>query len=251
MLAFIDESGHPHPKDSATKPVCVSVCINEKDIRFISGRLHALKRDILQREQMELKANRLINRGTFRNVPAKRELVESFFDLVRNLPLVIFAIVMERPERVVPEITNYLPNQLRYLLQRCDQLARDQNDMVTVLFDGDIQSCKDLPLKFSSFLYRSMEGQAMSQITDSPYFVDSRITAGIQIADMAAGVVRIFEENSLFNSTPVGNSFLSAIKRYHIMLKEKTQDVTSVEGYVRPGFYRMPETDHYILPDSS
>ncbi|MEK7353617.1 MAG: DUF3800 domain-containing protein [Chloroflexota bacterium] len=245
MLAFFDESGHPHPNDSATRPTCVVVCINEKESHYISGRLHALKRDILQKEDVEFKAWRLLNRGTFRRIPEKRELVETFFDLLRNLPVVIFAITMERPQpSMFPLMSNYLPNQFRYLLQRCDLLAQETNDTVTMLFDGD---CRfgGLSLKFNSFLYRSDEGQSMRTIADAPFFVDSRITAGIQIADMAASVVRIYEENGLAFRVPTGDTFLSAIKRYYTVLKEKTKDLQTPQGEKRPGFYLMPERAHY------
>ncbi len=245
MLAFFDESGHPHPNDSTIRPTCVVVCINERESHFISGRLHALKRDILQKEDMEFKAKRLLTRGTFRRIPEKRELVESFFDLLRNLPVVIFAIIMERPQpSLFPLISNYLPNQFRYLLQRCDLLAQETNDTVTMLFDGD---CRfgGLSLKFNSFLYRSDEGQSMRTITDAPFFVDSRITAGIQIADMAASVIRVYEENGLAFRVPTGDTFLAAIKRYYSIFREKTKDLQTPQGEKRPGFYLMPERAHY------
>ena len=82
LFSFIDESGHPHPKDSSTRPVLVSCCINAEDIRRVSIELYRLKRRILQRNQgdFEAKAKKLITRGTFRNRPEKREFVESFFE---------------------------------------------------------------------------------------------------------------------------------------------------------------------------
>lgn len=246
MLAFFDESGHPHPKDASTRPVCVSVCISEKQSHFISGRLHALKRDIIQKEDVELKAQKLLNKGTFRRIPEKRELVEAFFDLLRILPFTIFAVIMERPQKSLPSDTLYLPNQFRYLLQRCDLLAQETNDMVTLLFDGDCQS-GGLSLKFNSFLYRSIEGQSMATITDAPFFVDSRVTAGIQIADMAAGVIRIYQEHKLYRSVPRGDAFLSAIKRYYAVLEEKTKDLSTPQGEPRPGFYFIAEIAHYTI----
>jgi len=117
--------------------------------------------------------------------------------------------------------------------------------MTTVLFDGDCRQCDNLSLKFSAFLYRSNEGRSMTTITDTPFFVDSRVTAGIQMADMAAGVIRIYEEQQLFQGVPSGDSFLSAINRYYKILEERTKNQTSSEGYPRAGFYRMPERDHY------
>ena len=68
MLAFFDESGTPHPHDSATRPVVVAVCIQEEKARFISGRLHSLKRDLIGSEAFEFKAKNLLSRGTFRRI---------------------------------------------------------------------------------------------------------------------------------------------------------------------------------------
>jgi hypothetical protein len=246
MLAFFDESGHPHPKDASSRPTCVAVCTDERLSHFISGRLHALKRDITQKEDAEFKAQKLLNRATFRNIPEKRELVEAFFDLLRTLEFTIFAVVMERPLNPLPADALYLSNQFRYLLQRCDILARETNDTVTLLFDGDCES-GGLSLKFNSFLYGSAEGQSMTTVVDAPFFVDSRVTAGIQIADMAAGVIRICHENSLFRSVPRGDAFLSAIKRYYSVLEEKTKDLSTAQGEPRPGFYLMPERAHYTI----
>jgi len=245
MLAFIDESGHPHPNDSATRPVALAVCISERDSRFIGGRLHALKRDLLGKEQMEIKAQKLLNRNTFRRIPEKREFVEAFFDLVRNLPLTIFAIIMERPHSVIPESSIYLPNQFRYLLQRIDLLSQERNEMATILFDGDGHQYGGLSTKFNSFLHRSAEGRSLQTITDAPFFVDSKITAGIQIADMGSGVVRLYQENELFRTRLMKDAFLSAIGRYYQIIEEKTRDQSSEDGFPRKGLYLMPERDHY------
>jgi len=247
MLAFIDESGNAHPHDSASRPVSVVVCLDENRSRYISGRLHTLKRDLVHNETMEFKANKLLNRGTFRRCPEKRELVEAFFDLIRNLPISIFAVIMVRPLSDIPR-SIFLPKQLRYLLQRIDLLASssETDKMVTVLFDGECAQNDNLSRKFSAFLYRSYEGRSMSKITDTPFFVDSVVTAGIQIADMAAGVIRIYHENNLDQGVLVGDPFLSAINRYYGILKERTKDQSSPEGFRRDGFYLMPERDHYL-----
>ena len=47
LFAFMDESGHPHPKDATTRPVLVSVCIDAQDLRAVCTELFKLKRRIL------------------------------------------------------------------------------------------------------------------------------------------------------------------------------------------------------------
>lgn len=248
MLVFLDESGVPHPNDEAIRPVVVSVCINREDTRTISAQVYSLKRR-LGTPDIELKGAGLITRRVFDKRPNQRELVEAFFDLCRTLPFTLFAIVMEHPTQVPygREVENYLPNEYRYLLQRINRHAEESGRMATLLFDGEGPTLYKgtLPKKFDSFLYRSSEGQSFTSVCDSPYFVDSRLTQGIQIADMMAYVCRIYQENTLRESLPQGDSYLSAINRYYNIIKSKAVDITTQEGYSRPGIYFMPESDHY------
>ena len=248
MLVFLDESGIPSPKDSSTRPVVLSVCIAKQEARTVSGHLYSLKRRF-GTPDIELKGVNLITRRVFERRSNEWELVESFFDLCRSLPFQLFAVVMEHPGQVPygNELETYLPNQYRYLLQRINQYAEESGKIATLLFDGEGPTMYrgTLPKKFDSFLYRSAEGRSFTAICDTPYFVDSRLTQGIQIADMAASVCRIYQENNLHAGLPQGESFLSAIDRYYRIIREKTIDQTSPEGYLRPGIYFMPERDHY------
>ncbi len=250
MLVFLDESGIPHPNDSTANPVVVAVCIDQAVTRSVGGQLFALKRR-LGTPDIELKGVNLVTRRVFERRQNEWELVESFFDLCRTLPFTLFAVVMEHPRQLPygyePDSQTYLPNEYRYLLQRIDQIAQEAGKMATLLFDGDGPSMigGTLPKKFESFLYRSQEGRSFTNISDAPYFVDSRLTQGIQIADMAAYVCRIHQENKLYQGLPQGDRYLSAINRYYGILRTKTVDLTSSEGYPRPGIYFMPERDHY------
>jgi len=250
MLVFFDESGLPHPNDASTRPVAVAVCIAKEDGRTLVGQLHALKQR-LGTPQIELKGANLLTKRVFERRSNEWEIVESFFDLCRTLPFVLFAVAMERPTKIPahhePGRENYLPNQYRYLLQRINQHAEEQGRMAAMLFDGDGPTLwgGTLPARFESFLYRSYEGRSFTAICDAPFYVDSRITQGIQVADMVASVVRLYQENNLFSGSPVGDRFLSAINRYYGIVRGKARDLMTQDGYSRPGIYFMPERDHY------
>ena len=43
MLVYIDEGGHSHLNNAATRPVVTAVCISDRDSRIICGTIHALK----------------------------------------------------------------------------------------------------------------------------------------------------------------------------------------------------------------
>jgi hypothetical protein len=200
---------------------------------------------------IELKGVNLINRRVFERRFNEWELVESFFDLCRTLPFVLFAVVMEHPSQMPCFFDHgmefYLPNQYRYLLQRIHQYATDQNNLVTLLFDGDGPTLLGgtLPQRFEAFLYRSIEGQSFTSLCDAPFYVDSRITQGIQLTDLIASVVRIYQEHNLNQGIPAGDRFLSAISRYYAIVRRKSIDLVTTEGYPRSGIYFMPERDHY------
>lgn len=250
MLAFFDESGIPHPHDSCANPVVVSVCIEREVSRFIAGHLYALKRRLGTPED-ELKGSGYITRRVFTKRHNEWEVVEAFFDLCRTLPFTLFAVIMERPAQVpFSEEADghiFLPNQYRYLLQRISQHAEENGRMATLLFDGDGSNLhgSNLAKKFEAFLYRSTEGRSFTAICDAPFYVDSKLTQGIQIADMAAAVLRHYQENKLNQGLPTGDGFLSAINRYYGVLRGKTVNMVTPEGFPRSGIYLMPERDHY------
>lgn len=246
VLVFIDESGHPHRNDANPRPVVVAVCVDERAARRVSGQIYGLKQQLLPTPDIEIKARGLLNARTFRRIPEKREFVEAFFDLCGNLPLAVFSIAMHRPEDDVDVSGDrqWLPNQFRYLLQRAHHLAEAREDHATVLFDGDGSHYGGLPARFDSFLFRSAEGRSLTSIADAPYYVDSRNTVGIQIADMFAGVVRVYEEHELFRGPPPGDAFLSAVRRYYRVLESLSEDLTTEQGRLA-GMYRMPERAHY------
>ena len=169
MLAFIDESGHPHPNDNNSRSVVVSCCLDESDSRRIAGRVHALKRDVLGRERMEMKGVSLLNRSVFRNRVERVAFVEEFFRALLNLPIVVFAIVMERPIAPPQGDDNFLPIHFQYLIERIQLLAEDRDEMATILFDGNGGMFGGLSDKFNSFLYRSSQGRESVNITDAPF----------------------------------------------------------------------------------
>ena len=251
LFAFVDESGHPHPNDPSTRPVLAAVCVRADKLRDLNTRLFRLKRDLLGKDQfnLEAKANQLLNRRTFRRRPEKREFVESFFDLCRNFPMTVFAVVMEKPSVAPPTDRDYLPMPFRYILQRVNRFAEMEPDvdLATVMFDGDGSHYNRISERFSNWLFRSESGRSLTHLAESPFFVDSRFTPHIQVADMVAGAIRIYQENNLRQNTQHGDPFLSAISRYYRIIEEKTINLASPTGYAGDlyGIYFMSERMHY------
>ena len=255
LFAFIDESGQPHPNDPSTRPVLATVCVRAEDLRALNTGLYRLKRDILGKDQfrVEAKANELLTRGTLKRCPDKREFVESFFEFVNNFPLVVFAIVMERPLMEPPKDRNILPMPFRYILQRIDRLTElgdmgSGTDLAAVMFDGDGSQSHRISERFSNWLFRSHSGRALTRLAESPFFVDSKFTPGIQVADMVAGVIRIYQENRLNEGVPAGDHFLTAISRYYRAVEQKSTNLPSPTDSSENwyGIYFMPERLHHF-----
>ena len=250
IFAFMDESGHPHPNDNSSRPVLVSVCIDAGALRQLNTEIFRLKKRLLNREpfEFELKGKKLITPGTFRNRPEKRELVESLFELIRNLQIVVFAEIMERPSNVPAKSEQFLPMQFRHQLERVNRYMElnKPSELAAIMFDGDGSQIGGLAVQISNWLYRSVTGRAMEHIAESPFFVDSRVTPGIQLADMIASVVRQYEEYELFRPNGATDSFSSALVRYYRIVREKTVDLEAPRGdFTWYGFNRMPEREHY------
>ena len=66
MLAFIDESGQPHPNDPNAYSTLVALCMHEADHRELSRQLFGAKKALLGRDKpYELKALEVLNARTF------------------------------------------------------------------------------------------------------------------------------------------------------------------------------------------
>ena len=147
---------------------------------------------------------------------------------------------MEAPFTQRESENDLLPNRFRYLVQRVQLLAEEKDKMSTILFDGTPDLYQEVGWKFSSFLYRSEEGRARDRITDAPAFVDSVTSAGIQIADMVAYVIRKYQGELFDASPPAEDLYLHAIHRWYGMIMRKTVDLTTGDGEERRGIYFMP-----------
>ena len=250
IFAFIDESGHPHPNDSSDRPTLAAVCVDANRLRALNADLFRLNRDSLGKDRMyEVKANRLITRGMMRDHPKERDFVEAFFsDFLSALDMAVFAIVMERPLSEPPKDLNFLPMQFRFILQRVNALAELKSDdgLAAVMFDGNGSQFSNLAERFSNWIFRSESGRALDRLAESPFFVDSKFTPGIQVADMVAGVIRIYHERRLNEGVPDGDEFLSAIKRCYEAVRRKSMNL-SLTATAQPlyGIYFMPERLHH------
>ncbi len=250
MLAFIDESGSIHPNDSNPVSVLLAVCMAEQTHRGISRQLYSRSKAIFGTETLrELKGTELLNRRTLTRIAEKKELVESVFEMIQNLDITIFAIVIPRPNRPLDLPKGYLPKPHRFLFQRINALAESMNQEAVLVYDGNGMNILGMNMAscVSNYIFRVAEpNNILRRIVDTPLFVDSKVTPGIQITDLAASVVRQYEQNTLLINAPKSDFYLAAISRYYRIIKTKTVDnLLSDNHQPLHGFYRMSETQLY------
>ncbi|MBI4631884.1 MAG: DUF3800 domain-containing protein [Chloroflexi bacterium] len=254
MLAFIDESGSIHPKDSNPISILFAVCMPERVHRGVSRQLYSIEKLILGNEMMrELKAADLLNRRTFARIEQKRELVERVFSVLASLEITTFAIIVPRPTRPLKLPKDYLPKPHAFLLQRINALAEKTNQEAVLVYDGNGMNVQGMNMasSISNYIFRVAEfNNVLRRVVDTPLFVDSKVTPGIQLADLAASVVRQYEQNRLINGVPKGDVYLSAIERYYQIVHGKTMDdLLNDKGNPLYGFYKMQEAQLYLDED--
>jgi hypothetical protein len=246
MLVYIDESGHPRPKDASTRPVIMATCIRESDAGRLLRGLFSLRRSKLgrlrlTRDEKEGKAVALMNRRALTKSADKREYVDSLFDWLRDFDLKAFAIVMERPNKPPYEGPQFLNTHHRWLLERIDRFMEREHpaEMAIPIFDGqDPTNNRRFSDCFTSFMSRTTAGRAMQHIVPSPLFVDSSLTPGIQIADIFAYVTRLTYERNLVSGS-ISDPYLSAIRRYFSIVREKTINYERGDGITWYGIATM------------
>jgi hypothetical protein len=250
MLAFIDESGSINHNDSNPISVLFAVCMPERTHRGVSRQLYSIEKAVLENECMqELKAADLINRRTFQRIEQKKELVERVFNMMANLEITTFAIIVPRPTRSLNLPKDYLPKPHTFLLQRINALAEKNNQEAVLVYDGNGMNVQGMNMASSirNYIFRVAEfNNFLRRVVDTPLFVDSKVTPGIQLADLAASVVRQYEQNGLNNNSSQGDIYLSAIERYYQIAHDKTIDgLLNDSGKPLYGFYKMQETQLY------
>jgi hypothetical protein len=144
--------------------------------------------------QKEIKGRELLNKRSFRLYPENISLAESIIEVSSTHGVVTFAIVTPRPtsdklfEYEVPE-EEFLPKTYIYLLQRINAFLQNMPELGygILLFDEEERRENEAKsLKITNFLFKSHQGRSFTSLVPTPFFVDSRTTPGIQIADLFA-----------------------------------------------------------------
>jgi hypothetical protein len=243
MLIFIDESGKPHPNDSTTNPVLCGVCIKESDIKIITKSIYRLKMKIFGKDT-EVKSTSLIRRRIFdKNMTINKQYVEEFVKTACSLDIRVFAIIMDKPN--VPVILNesILPKPYKLLISRVERYCDNYgHEKAILVFDEDPGNDLIVAKCITNFLFRSKIGKRFDYILEMPFFVSSKVTPAIQIADVFAGIIRHYYEIGLFKkaSDEISDRFECWINELFMQIISKTENLKQKStGFIEYGFYNM------------
>lgn len=199
MIAFIDESGFPHPNDSTLNPVLAAVCVPREELRNIINKLYKIKMKVYKRPDVEIKASKLIRHKTIDGHTLNRqfinEIMQNLLNPAQNIK--VFAVVMDKPKSLLSDVLdcNLLPNYYRLLIQRIGIFSAIQKRNCVLAFDSrDEGTDMQIANKIKNYLYRSNEGKRCTSIIESSFFVNSKIEEGLQLADLCAGIIRNYYE---------------------------------------------------------
>jgi hypothetical protein len=243
VLAFIDESGFPHPNDETLNPVLAAVCIPKDEVRSLMQKMYNIKMDIFGRHDVELKAVNVIkSKSLTRNTNNKIFADRVMNEVINNtLNLKIFAIVMDKPQEPIEVEEGTFPNHYRFLLQRINGYSHIKRRKCVVCFDSQDEG-NDMIIshKMKNYLFRSGEGNDCDSIVESAFFVSSKVEEGIQLADLCAGVIRKYHELCLSGS-PM-DAFSTWISELYSKVQVRTCSVPSPNGEQQlHGIYKMPQ----------
>jgi hypothetical protein len=242
MLAFIDESGFPHPNDDTERPVLATVCIPKDQIRNILVRMYNIRQDVFGRGDYELKASNVLNKKSVTHFHQRKLFTDRVVDevLCGILGIKVFAIVMTKPSTFPTYNKDYFQNHYRFLLQRINAYAHSQRKHCIVAFDSqDEGNDKIISTRMKNYLFRSQEGrETITAIVESAFFVSSKVEDGIQLADLCAGIIRKYHEMNASEQSPYTNwieSLYGKISRLSVNLNSPgTRQLLY-------GIYQMPE----------
>lgn len=242
MLAYIDDSGKLHYKDSNERSSWAAVCIPRDEVRLVNQKMFAIKMDIFGDPDRELKAkNQLVRKSLSRNTHNKLFVDRVVKEVIQKTNgLAVFAVVMERPDSELEFPDDSLPSYHKYLLQRINSYASRHRVKAIVAYDQQDQQ-KDLLLsnQVKGFLFKSNEGKMSDSVVESAFFVNSVVEEGIQLADLCAGIIRLHHELTMPGK--IQDDFSNWINELYEIVSSTTRTTQDPFGNDLFGIYRVPK----------
>ena len=193
MLVFVDESEWPRPKDPSGFTVWAAIAIHPRQGREFFREIYKLEQKfwkVTEPYEFEIKGRLLLNKTAVTS-PKKREFCEEIVSLCKLSGVKAFAVGLKNPD--TPTLGNFTEpivyRAYSRLLERVNAMMVENggDDMAIVSLDSqDEKTDTQRARAFGNFLYGNSVGRTLTHIVETPFFVSSKATVGIQIADLLA-----------------------------------------------------------------
>lgn len=193
MLVFVDESEWPHPKALDGYTVWGAVALHPSVSKNFVREIFNLEKKFWKVDepyQFEIKERLLLNKRA-ETSPKKCEFCEEVISLCKLSGIKAFAVGLRNTSGAafsgLTEPIIYRAYSL--LLERIEGMMVEEfnNEMAIIALDSaDEATDTKRALAFGNYLYDSEAGRAAKHVVETPFFVSSKATVGIQIADLVA-----------------------------------------------------------------
>jgi len=192
MIIFVDESEWPHPKAPNGYTVWGAVAVHPSKSRTFVREIFNLEKKfwkVTEPYQFEIKGRLLLNKRAVTS-PKKREFCEEVISLCKLSGIKAFAVGLRNTSEIaftgLTEPIVYKAYSL--LLERIEAMMAEEfnSEMAIIALDSaDEGTDTKRALAFGNYIYGSEMERAV-HVIETPFFVSSKATIGIQIADLVA-----------------------------------------------------------------
>ncbi len=193
MLVFVDESEWPRPKDPSGFTVWAAIAIHPKVSKDFFREIYQLEQKFWKVEEpyeFEIKGKLLLNKTAVTS-PKKREFCEEIVSLCKLNGVKAFAAGLKNADALAQDDRTepIIYRAYSRILERVNAMMaeRESDDMAIVALDSQDEKTDTRRARaFGNFLYGNAVGRSLTHIVETPFFVSSKATVGIQIADLLA-----------------------------------------------------------------
>lgn len=193
MLVFVDESEWPRPKDPSGFTVWAAIAIDPKDSKDFFRDILQLKRRLLPfdgPDDYEIKGRRLLSRRAVRT-PWKVTLCEEIVSPCKSAGVRAFAAGLRNTDTLAVEgfTEPIVYRAYSRILERVNAMMVElgEDEMAIIALGSQDEGADTQKARaFGNFLYGNLIGRTLTHIVETPFFVSSKATVGIQVADLLA-----------------------------------------------------------------
>jgi hypothetical protein len=179
---------------------------------------------------LEIKGSYLAAQKVYEEIPKVHEFLDRVLKLLENVHAIL-AIVMPRPTKTPTSEHGHLGIQYRNVLEAIQThmevtRAKEQDFAVVIFDESDRHTDTGLVRSCCNFIFQSYEphlikNKRVLRLIETPLFVDSSLSSGLQLADFFAYIGRQYFTNGLGKPRRNADPYLNWIKSNWEYIKNK------------------------------